>query len=232
MRYSDVPATCTARHFHGFLGDMAPNHQFDQQSKTIKNALDMAKNHRIVNVFAFLIEGSQKKSAEQLESFGFKRVADYHDYKYPTTSKRLWLYSRDMNDWTIGEQKTANVNPFAPATAQQAVFPEPQAARQPWVNPPPVRIAPTRAGTLAYPIRLERGVLRRQTRETWRNPLPLNRWVDVPEGFLACPDHLRMAEIAIQRRDGVTIPPQRGDRWGWDMPPNTPLRIIRVMRVA
>ena len=169
MRVQGMPDTCTGRHFFAFLHNGAGKAYFDNQAKQIKAQLDEAKRGRIVCVFAFLI-GPQTESAKQLEEFGFKCTVDFHNYKYPDTSKRLFMFTRDMNDWEVGKSGVQDkVNPFAapqpaPAIPQPVAVPEVPAVRRvtvetavrhPWTNEPTgVRVLPeartTSIGTRVY----------------------------------------------------------------------------------
>lgn len=199
MRVSPMPDTCTARHFYDMLRDYARDDAFARQEQQIIGQLNLAKNHRIVNVFAFLIEGCQTKSARQLESLGFTRVADYHNYKYPDTSRRLWMYSMDMNNWThraLTPQQEAN--PFAA-----------QAAR-------PAGAGRFRYHNAWYQTPRQQGRIRRTTVEAFMNgKFPVGVWVDVPFGVTECPVFLRHRQCIVQTTTIVNDDQRTGGQWDW-----------------
>ena len=135
MRIQSMPDTCTARHFYEFLLEFPEyNGQYNRreyderlasQRSNLITQLNLARQSRIVNVFAFLI-GTQASSRAQLEELGFTCVSDLNNYKYPDTSRRLFLMVRDMNDW---------VEPAAPVVTNTFVQAAPVVA-QPAPNGP------------------------------------------------------------------------------------------------
>lgn len=195
MRVYGMPDTCTARHFYDFPRDNYHSEaDFNSLRIAVQEQLNQAKDSRIVNVFAFLIAGSQEKSAKILEEFGFKLVCDYNNYKYPTTSRRLWMYSKDMNDWEIKpveNKPAAPANPFATNATQAA-------PRTPLT--PPRRVASYRyrgstyrvlrgdVAKLISPVALfatrnQDGVWKTRSGGTVEEPFPLNQWVALPVGI-------------------------------------------------
>lgn len=223
MLVTEMPDTCTARHFYDFRRNGATPEWFASQKRQLIEQLNQAKLTRIVNVFAFLT-AQQITSAAQLEELGFTKVADYHNYKYPDTSSRLFMYSMDMNNWTIRDIAAPQpANPFAA---------QPQA-----VNPVPPRGAgPYRYGSAFYVTPRQPGRVRRRSVEAFMNgEFPVGVWVDVPAGVHLCPDSLRGARTVVQLSSGHTDQiSQRGSWWTWAGAGTTinDSRIIAVKRVA
>lgn len=243
-----VTTVCTGNQLHSFAYDYHSPDTFDHQKASILSLLDGAKKSRIVCVFAMLI-ATQSKSAAQLEELGFVRVFDAHNYKYPDTSKRLWMYTRDMNDWVVGVSYRdtpavvdVNANPFhipdaAPAAGRPVVVPvgvaevAGQAARPNGIPPigPRIRTGVTIAGQLSYPVALERGVLRRQYQATFRRNLPeLGRWVDIPRENTTRPGWVRYYSW-VQLQDGRVISANVVGNWDHQ---NPAVRVIRVFTPA
>lgn len=117
MIASNMPDTCTARHFYDFTDDAHwDSSDGEHLQKKIADQLDVSKNQLIVCVFAFLT-AQQSRAGAMLKELGFVKTVDYHNYKYPTTSGRLCMYTRDMNDYKRGmyakQQAAPVVNPLA-----------------------------------------------------------------------------------------------------------------------
>lgn len=221
-----VHSTCTARMLHEFFHDGSTPDYFRTQKDRIIGLLNTAKAHRIVNVFAFLIEGSQKQSAAQLEELGFTRVADYHDYKYPDTSKRLWLYSLDMNNYQPASQAPKpSANPFAPRVDNRTA---PVAVAVPTV----VHVVAHQFFGLTYNIAKHSSAIRRQflhrlmlnSPEVW----PRGRWVDIPLEVDRCPPFLRGRAVEVQLLGGRNFVGADAAILTWSLPPGVDGHIVRV----
>lgn len=223
MLVKGMPDTCTARHFFDFRHDGVSELGLASQKRQLIDQLNQAKLARIVNVFAFLT-ARQTTSAAQLEELGFTKVADYHNYKYPATSSRLFLYSMDMNNWTIRDVAAPQpANPFA-------VQPQP-------ANPVPPRGAgPYRYGSAFYVLPRQTGRVRRRSVEAFMNgEFPVGVWVDVPAGVNQCPDSLRGEFLEVKLASGVVNQNRRlGALWEWGFAGTDLGRgsIIAVKRVA
>lgn len=245
MRIQSMPDTCTARHFYEFLLEFPEyrgqytRREYDErlasQRSNLITQLNLARQSRIVNVFAFLI-GTQTSSRAQLEELGFTCVSDLNNYKYPESSRRLFLMVRDMNDWA---------EPAAPVVtntfAQAAPVPVPPA--QPW--PGPRRpVVDTHFG-LEY-SRMGHGI-RRQTRSrlmavprpggqfitargtTVDNPFPRGQWVDIPNCITTCPPVLRDVDVEVRfHRDGELRRARLGQDWNWSSIRNQIYSVRRV----
>lgn len=231
MRVQSMPDTCTARHFYEFLQEyplyadqwtreVYDNQLVAQRDKLITQ-LNLAKQSRIVNVFAFLI-GPQTSSRAQLEELGFTCVSDLNNYKYPETSRRLFLMVRDMNDW-VETAAPVVTNTFA----QAAPVPVPQA--QPATGRRPVVY--THFGleysTWAVGIRHRTQSRLMAVPDAWGQfitangtiveaPYPRGQWVDIPNCITTCPPALLTAAVEVRfHGDGNVRPARLGRDWTW-----------------
>ena len=232
MRVQSMPDTCTARHFYEFLQEyplyaaqwtreVYDNQLVAQRDKLITQ-LNLAKLSRIVNVFAFLI-GPQTSSRAQLEELGFTCVSDLNNYKYPETSRRLFLMVRDMNDW---------VQPAAPVVtntfAQAAPVPVPPAPPRTTAGRPVVVVHfgleyshmwfgfrhQTRSRLMAVPRPWGHFITARGT--TVDNPFPPGQWVDIPNCIATCPPALIDVNVEVRfHGDGQLTPARLGQDWNW-----------------
>ena len=251
MNVQGMPDTCTGRHFYSFPHDLAyyVRHygegrreayakqcetQLNTLKKDLQHQLDEAKRHRIVCVFAFLIEGSQKDAAAVLESFGFEKTVDYNNYKYPDTSRRLLMYTRDMNSWEIGQYPVEKVNPFAKPAAEPtpvAATPVPPAAPAIPEAPVPTVLEGGRRTSLGTTVftAVRTAVIRstkrlmsvpasedirvgptRDERGTLRdNPFTVNQWVAINEDVNDIPPSLRGQRVQVLFLNGRTA------NWTW-----------------
>lgn len=249
MQVQGMPDTCTGRHFYNFPHDLDyykrhySNWDYyeklvkEQQAslkKDLKQQLDAAKQSRIVCVFAFLIEGSQKEAAAILESFGFEKSVDYHNYKYPDTSRRLLMYTRDMNSWEVGKYPVEKVNPFAKPAAEpapvEATQVPPAAPAIPEAPVPTVLVDGRRTslGTTVFTA-VRTAVIRstsrlmsvpesqdhmagptRDERGTLRdNPFTPGQWVAINEDVNDIPPSLRGQRVHVLFLNGRTV------NWTW-----------------
>ena len=169
-----IITVCTGLQLANFPYDMN-NPDPSTVRRELINHLNVAKNHRRVCVFAMLT-AQQSKNFPILEELGFVRTFDAYNYKYPTTSQRLIMFTRDMNDWVepVEETPPVEVNPFH--------IPE----RAPAIPPlapvtPPFRPYAGGRTVRGYDRQKERGVHRLATPEEARNyHYPIGQWVDVP----------------------------------------------------
>ena len=120
MIHENVPSCCTASFIHRF------GHESKAALKQeIKDACDYALRCRKALVHAYTI-ATQNVANQALEESGFVKVMDVEDYKYPTQSRRLYLWAYDLNIMRRAANNappaiTAPVNPFAqPAPLQPA----------------------------------------------------------------------------------------------------------------
>lgn len=249
MRVQSMPDTCTARHFYEFLQDFSTyrgtysereyNERLAAQRNNLITQLNLARQTRIVNVFAFLI-GPQTSSKAQLEELGFTCVSDLNNYKYPETSRRLFLMVRDMNDW---------VEPAAPVvtntfTAAPVPVPPPQVNTVPGPVPTRRRVVATHFGLEYSSMRFG---IRHQTRSRlmavlrpWgqfvstngtpvADPFPRGTWVDIPNCITTCPPTLigALVEVRFHGDNGVTMP-RNGNLWTWESLRNQIYSVRRV----
>ena len=120
MVHDNVPACCTASFLHNFGGESKESLKLE-----IKNACELALRCRKALVHAYTV-ASQNAANQALEESGFVKVMDVEDYKYPTQSRRLYLWAYDLNIMRHAANNappaiTAPVNPFAqPAPLQPA----------------------------------------------------------------------------------------------------------------
>ena len=112
MIHENVPNCCTASFLHGF------GHEDRETLKhRIKDACDYALRCRKALVHVYTI-ATQYVANQALEESGFVKVMDVEDYKYPTQSRRLYLWAYDLNIMrhaadNVPPAITAPVNPFA-----------------------------------------------------------------------------------------------------------------------
>lgn len=239
MRVQSMPDTCTARHFYEFLQDF-PSYRghYSQREYGVRLAgqranlitqLNLARQARIVNVFAFLI-GPQTSSKAQLEELGFTCVSDLNNYKYPDTSRRLFMMVRDMNDW---------VEPAAPVVTNTFA----QAA--------PVPVAVLHRAVVDTHFGLEYSHLgfgiRHRTRSRlmavsrpWgqfvtesgtlvADPFPLGQWVDIPNCITTCPPALNGVMVEVRFHGDVDLRDARmGQNCIWDSIRNQIYSVRRV----
>lgn len=250
MQVQGMPDTCTGRHFYGFPHDLAyyklhysSNLGYyeklvkEQQAtlhKDLKYQLDQAKLGRIVCVFAFLIEGSQKEAAAILEGYGFEKTVDYNNYKYPDTSRRLLMYTRDMNSWEVGKYPVEKSNPFAKPAAEPtpvAATPVPPVAPVVPEVPVPTVLAEGRRTSLGTTVftAVRTAVIRSTSRlmsipesqdhmaGTTRdergilrdNPFTQGQWVAINEDVNDIPPSLRHQRVQVLFLNGRTAD------WTW-----------------
>ena len=245
MRIQPMPDTCTARHFYEFLQEFSVYRGgYTQREHAIRLAaqrdnlivqLNLAKQARIVNVFAFLI-GTQTSSRAQLEELGFTCVSDLNNYKYPETSRRLFLMVRDMNDW---------VEPAAPVVtntfAQAAPVTVPPARPLDWTGRPVVYTHfgleyshmafgirhRTRSRLMAVPDAWGQFITANGT--TVENPFPRGQWVDIPNCITTCPPVLRDVDVEVRfHGDGGVTRVRLGQDWTWGSIQNQIYSVRRV----
>lgn len=253
MKITGMPDTCTARHFYSMPRDLLYYQTYSDRTYTqerwdkehgapfleqLVSQLNIAKRAQIVNVFAFLIEGSQKTAAKILEEHGFTRVADYNNYKYKDSSKRLWMYSMDMNNWTERKPtKVAPENPFSvqvparqvPAAEVIVVDPVPRVAgvvptdiTLPIITHARIRGENYRAvGRANVPVKI-RSLTACKARDTGegkyitpdggyvREPFPRGEWVALPMSLTEIPPTLRSQAITVLHPNGYT------SEWNWN----------------
>ena len=112
MVHADVPACCTASFIHSFGYDTATT-----LAIRIKEACESALRSRKALVHAYTT-ANQMAANTALARAGFIKVMDVEDYKYPTESRRLYLWAYDLNIMrqaanNVPPAITAPVNPFA-----------------------------------------------------------------------------------------------------------------------
>ena len=112
MVHENVPACCTASFIHSFGGQNKAT-----LKQEIKDACKRALHCRKAMVHAYTV-ASQNEANQALEESGFVKVMDVEDYKYPTESRRLYLWAYDLNIMrnaanNVPPAITAPVNPFA-----------------------------------------------------------------------------------------------------------------------
>lgn len=247
MRVHSMPDTCTGRHFYSFpngweyyaehvkrnpsAASTYTPEWFDKTfleplRKELREQLNRAKNERIVSVFAFLI-GTQESIGDFLvKEFGFVRTFDAHNYKYPDTSKRLFMYTRDMNDWEVKVEKVKE-NPFAGSTALQTPAAPVAAPVQVAVDDTPT-ICNERNASVNTTVRVQAGtalirsmgrLLATQEGEHYIatsgirsrvHPFPANEWVAIPTELPTIPPTLHRQRVDVLLRDG------RVRNWHWN----------------
>ena len=120
MYHDNVPSCCTASFLHSF-GDQSK----EALKREIKAACELALRSRKALVHAYTV-ATQHVANQALEESGFVKVMDVEDHKYPTHSRRLYLWAYDLNIMRNAANNappaiTAPVNPFAqPAPLQPA----------------------------------------------------------------------------------------------------------------
>lgn len=230
MRIQGLPDTCTARHFYDFPSDKKfypawSSARYEENvvlplRKQIVEQLNNAKLQRIVNVFAFLIPSRQSDIAKILEEYGFTKVADYNNYKYPDTSGRLWLYSRDMNDWDaktpVPGVHTKDENPFAVRVTPPTI---PGALLAPRLTTGVLRIRGEdyHAINVRKYISLSAALAQRTTTGKFRTqrggyveePFPRGVWVALPASLTRIPPTLREQDVQVLLSNGNVLD------WSW-----------------
>ena len=253
MRVQSMPDTCTGRHFYAFpqgweyYAEYVKHHpsaadtytpewfdktQLEPLRKELREQLNRAKNERIVSVFAFLI-GTQESIGDFLvKEFGFVRTFDAHNFKYPNTSKRLFMYTRDMNDWVLQAERV-KANPFAGSVAMQAAPAPVVAVQRDHVAPVQVAVGDTpiicdERGTVVHTtVRVQVGtalvrsmgrLLATQEGEQYRSlqgtrsrlhPFPANVWVAIPNELETIPPTLRGQRVDVLLSNGGV------SQWHW-----------------
>lgn len=247
MQVSSMPGTCTGRHFCGFPNGWSYYEELVKQNpryeatytpkwyeentlaplrKELREQLNRAKNERIVCVFAFLI-GPQEGIGDLLvKEFGFVRTFDAHNFKYPDSSKRLFMYTRDMNDW-VHQEERVKVNPFA-QPAQPTPQPAPVAAPVQavmWADTP--TICDERNTVVHTTVRVQAGTA--LVRSVGRllstqeggyfvatsgvrnrvHPFPANEWVAIPNELETIPPTLFRQRVDVLLSNGRVFP------WHW-----------------
>lgn len=240
MRVHSMPDTCTARHFYDFPQGWNVYKDYNERSgrspyteewydkeyiqplrRQLHEQLNAAKGARIVSVFAFLT-GKQESVGDLLvKEFGFERTFDAHNYKYPDSSRRLFMYTRDMNDWEIKQQEKITTNPFATTPVPVAGIP---AAR---TEPAPPTLCAARRSIGNTTIRVNGAIVRPLGRllstlqgdqfvsattgvRTHVHPFPENVWVAIPRELTVIPPTLHRQRVQVMQRDGRII------NWTWN----------------
>lgn len=234
-----VPSVCTAFQIHSFGfdggvyqitardGRLKMVATYSEEYKTaIRNKLvellNLSKAHRKVCVFVFLTM-EQSCNFALLEEFGFTSAFNAHNYKYPDTSRRLIMFTRDMNDWVHRQPPVtqAEENPFGTAAQH---------------NNPAIRLSRLRYFDAEYYTMREQGVIRRQSVSHFLSgEFPINQWVDVPVMRTnQIPTILRGRRVEVQFADVNREPGIRlGEEWvytdfkGW-----LQAQIVRVRRLS
>ena len=250
MRVHSMPDTCTGRHFCGFPNGWSYYEEIVKQNpryeatytpkwyeehtliplrKELREQLNRAKNERIVCVFAFLIGPQEGIGDVLVKEFGFVRTFAAHNFKYPGSSKRLFMYTRDMNDW-VHQEERVKVNPFAGSVAMQAA-PAPVVAVQRDHVAPVQADTPTicdeRNTVVHTTVRVQSGtalvrsmgrLLATQEGEQFHSttgtrsrvhPFPANEWVAIPNELETIPPTLYRQNVDVLLSDG------RVRHWHW-----------------
>lgn len=233
-----VPTVCTAYQICSFAYNGGVN--VAELRDELISHLNMSRSHLKVCVFA-LLTMQQSDNFPVLEELGFVKTFDANNYKYPDTSKRLVMFTKDMNGWKPPAKKAPekSANPFhvtaSGARPGDTVTPEPIPVATPRGDAPVVVLqdAVTSQGAI-YHTRRVSGVLRRISLQGWLyGEFPVGQWVDVPRqpgrGGL-CPFQLRGQRVILQLRNGNYV---RGtaDSFIWTTR-NVPDDIVRVKRLA
>ena len=253
MRVSSMPDTCTGRHFYSFptgwehyeevvkdnpsvaasyTPEWFEKTQLEPLRSELRDQLNRAKNERIVSVFAFLT-GPQESIGDLLvKEFGFVRTFDAHNYKYPDSSKRLFMYTRDMNDW-VHQEERVKVNPFTGSVTMQAA-PAPIVTVQQY-NVAPVQVAEANIPTLCdarntalrLTVRVRAGtallrslgrLVATQEGENFISsggtrsrvhPFPANEWVAIPNELERIPPTLLRQNVDVLLSNGEIR------QWNW-----------------
>lgn len=115
----NVTGCCTARLIAGFNYEVLADAERD-----LKHQINRALLNRIVILHAWTT-AAQTVGNQALKEAGFNLIMDAFDYKYPEESKRLYLWTLDLN--TIKDKKVEvapAVNPFqTPPQAQPVAIP-------------------------------------------------------------------------------------------------------------
>lgn len=226
-----VHTVCTAYQIHSFAYNGGVN--VAELREQIIQHLNLSLAHLKVCVFA-LLTMQQSDNFPVLEELGFVKTFDANNYKYPDTSKRLVMFTKDMNGWEPPAKKVPekSVNPFhvrVPATA-----PAPLVNLQEDAPMLFLQDTVTSQGAI-YHTRRVQGVLRRLSVQGWlEGEFPVGQWVDVPKqrGFSAtgrCPEQLRGQHVVIQLRNGDHVL-GTADNFIWATR-NAPDDIVRVKRL-
>lgn len=226
-----VPTVCTAYQICSFAYNGGVN--VAKLREEVINHLNLSRSHLKVCVFA-LLTMQQSDNFPVLEELGFVKTFDANNYKYPATSKRLVMFTKDMNGWEPPAKKAPEktANPFH-VTAPAPV---------PVVNPrddAPVLVLQdtTTSHGAVYHTRRVRGVLRRLSLHGWMSgEFPIGQWVDVPkqpgrdhrDGL--CPEQLRGQRVSVQLRNGECAERHAGD-FTWTTR-NLRDDIVRVKRLS
>lgn len=238
MRVHSMPDTCTGRHFYNFptgwehYAEYVKNNpsaadtytpewfyktQLEPLRKELREQLNRAKNERIVSVFAFLIGPQESIGDFLVKEFGFVRTFDAHNFKYPDTSKRLFMYTRDMNDW-VHQGERVKANPFA-QPAQPTPAPVAAAPVQVAVDDTPT-ICDARNTVVHTTVRVHSGtalvrsvgrLLATQEGEHFIatsgtrsrvHPFPANEWVAIPNELETTPPTLHRQRVDVLMSNG------------------------------
>lgn len=225
-----VPTVCTAYQLAHFPFNGGVDK--DVLRRGLIQQLNDSRKHLKVCVFA-LLTMQQSDNFDVLEELGFVRTFDAHNYKYPATSTRLVMYTRDMNTWEIKEPPPKkSVNPFhVPTTA------EPTLQR----DAPEINLTRTAYHDAVYHTPRVPGIIRRQSVENFlTGEFPVGVWVDCPIQGLAgrCPDLLQLAHVEVQLRNGGVNRREEARSYIWHSyetqtgPDTWELSIIRVRRLS
>lgn len=224
MRVHSMPDTCTARHFYDFPQGWNVYKDYNERSgrpqyteewyekeyiqplrKQLIDQLNLAKGARIVSVFAFLT-GKQEDVGDLLvKEFGFVRSFDAHNCKYPDTSRRLYLYTRDMNDWEIKTQDKITTNPFAVTPTTVDPTQPTLCADRRSVGNTTVRVNGATVRTLSRLLSTMEGnqfVSANKGVRTHIHPFPENVWVAIPRELTVIPPLLYRQRVQVMDRDG------------------------------
>lgn len=234
-----VPSVCTAYQIHSFGFDgggyQVPTRDgraklvatdSEEYKTAIRNKLvellNTSKAHRKVCVFVFLTM-EQRCNFALLEEFGFTSAFNAHNYKYPNSSRRLIMFTRDMNDWVHRQPPAtqAEENPFGPVTQH---------------NNPVIRLGRRRYFDAEYYTMREQGVIRRQSVAHFLSgEFPIDQWVDVPVMTMhQIPTILRGRRVEVQFADVNREPGVRlGEEWVYtDFEGRLQAQIVRVRRLS
>lgn len=229
----NVPTVCTAYQICSF--DYNGGVNAAKLREEIIRHLNLSRSHLKVCVFA-LLTMQQSDNFPVLEELGFVKTFDANNYKYPDTSKRLVMFTKDMNGWEPPAKKVPEktANPFLvlPATA-------PTPVANPRDDAPVLVLQDTVTSQGAiYHTRRVQGVLRRLSLHGWvSGEFPVGQWVDVPKqpglwtrGEGVCPEQLRGQRVSIQLRNGEYVR-RRAEEFIWTTR-NVGDDIVRVKRLA
>lgn len=226
---ASVFTVCTAYQIHSF----AYNGGVDQDAlrEEIIRHLNVSRSHLKVCVFA-LLTMQQSDNFPVLEELGFVKTFDANNYKYPDTSQRLVMFTKDMNGWEPPAKKAPEktANPFHVTVPDT----NPAPVANPRDDAPVVVLQDTVTTQGAiYHTRRVQGVLRRLSLQGWlEGKFPSATWVDVPKQTRIglCPFQLLGQHVSVQLRNGGYATRQAQD-FTWTTR-NLRDDIVRVKRLS